>query len=420
MNEQRKNEERCDNSCSVITIIKDRDEIFSVEWDDLKEKFKTLDDEEFGNFIKFMSDQEWLLTLDHPKIEKIIEILLCNITVRQCSGLLDSFMSLLEKRSNQITDNIDNSPGEKVIWNIYNRNYEVFEFIALQRWKYLSTGNHTIPTLLEEKNLCFLEVVLQANFCCKPLIELLLTDISLDHKAEDNDILDIILDSGHVEYLDKIFILLKQRKDAKENKKQETLREYLKKNNRRWIYRKAKDPLAYLTSILEVLTTYEVNISDMIFDPDLHCDILSECTSLEMVQLCIGLLPVERVKEALQKRGHRVISNLIERDDTDEYSKELAFMINLFEKEGVNMTPIFMARDHHDRLTLLDYICLHRELSYLKVILTRMDDTIKKILLSTRNYGDRDPLAHAKYYNFGTNTDKEDCIKAEINRLSNI
>jgi len=395
---------------AIYPLIGERDDIFAVSWSALKEQLKSLSDSEFTVFLEFMSDTEWLSTLDHLKIEKIVETMLCSVTLNQCNNLLNDFMSKLEKRR-VLTDEKTDPPGEEVVWNIYSLNREVFEFIAMQRWVHRAT-RRTEPQYKEEKNLCFLEIVFTKDFYSRAVIEHLLIDASVDHKVGYSDLLDIILDSGHIEYLHKVFDLwmakYKQEIDMKLK-----LKEYVCRRTRRWIYRDAADPSAYLSGVVQILTRYEVSIDDLVFNPDIDCDILCECKSLDTIQYCLKYLSLTKVGEALKKRGYKILFNIIEISEGD-HSEELDSTMALLEKEGVDMNPIFTCRDHCNRLTLIDYACLHRDLSYVKVIMNRMSDPIKKELLFTINYGHRNPLDHAMYYNWTGKTTKEDYIKAEM------
>jgi hypothetical protein len=394
---------------AIYPLIKIQDDIFGVSWSALKEQLKVLSNDEFTVFLEFMSDTEWLSTLDHLKIEKIVETMLCSVTLNQCNNLLNDFMRKLENRRISTKEELT-QPGEEVIWNIYTLNREVFEFIAMQRWRHC--GTRTQPQCIEEKNLCLLEIVLTKDFFSRTVTEHLLIDASVDHKAGYNDLLDIILDSGHIEYLHKVFDLW-MRKYGQDPDAKQKLREFVCRKTRRWIYRDAPDQLKYLSEVMQILTRYEIPLADVVFNPDTDCDILCECKSLAIIQYCIRYLPVEIVKDALQKRGYKMLFNIIEISEGD-HSEELDSTMAMLEKEGVDMNPIFLSRVHCDRLTLLDYACLHRDLSYVKVIMNRMSDPIKKELLFTINYGHRNPLDHAMYYNWTGKTTKEDYIKAEM------
>jgi len=410
----------------IYPLIQDKNEIFTVPWFKLKERFKTISDDEFKAFMDFLLEEEWVLELDRPKIEKLMEIILCTVTIDQCSNLLDSFMGRLDKRRCAIGGDLNKGPDEQVILNIYSYNYEVFEFIVIQRWMYSGTRN-TAPTCKEEKTLCMLEVLLSKDFYCKELVDKLLIGVSLEHKANHSDLLDIILNSGHIEYLGRVTALWlynnrsEQQKEKTEKEIGDKFKEYLGRNTRRWIYRNTTNPVEYLGAVLQNLKLYECIIPDLlpsvIFNPNNDYDLLSDCKSLDMIKTCVGELPKEVAKEALQKRGAKLLLNIVEDSNNLNRSEELDACIELFEKEGVNMTPIFMAREHCDRLTLLDYVCLHRDISYLKIILNRMNDKDKKILLFTKNYCGRDPLDHCRYYNYNGNLAKEELIYSEMVRL---
>jgi hypothetical protein len=407
---------------AIYPLIQDRNDIFTVPWYKLKERFKTVSDDEFKAFMDFLLEEEWILELDRPKIEKLMEIILCNVTLNQCSNLLDSFMGRLDKRRCAIGGDLNKGPDEQVILNIYNFNYEVFEFIVIQRWVYSVTRN-TPPTCKEEKTLCMLEVLLSKDFYCKSVVEKLFTDVSLEHKAHHSDLLDIILDSGRIEYLGRVTALwMYNNRSEQEKEIGDTFKEYLGRNTRRWIYLNATNPVEYLGAVLQNLKLYECIIPDLlpyvIFNSNNHYDLLSDCKSLDTIKMCVGELPKEITKEALQKRGTKLLLNIVQNTDNLNRSEELDACIELLEKEGVDMTPIFMAREHCDRLTLLDYVCLHRDINYVKVILNRMNDKDKRILLFTKNYGGRDPLDHCRYYNYNGNLAKEELIHSEMVRLT--
>jgi hypothetical protein len=225
----------------------------------------------------------------------------------------------------------------------------------------------------------------------------------------------------------------KYAKDFTENIKEfdvnQRIKEYLFGHNRRWISRYTKDPIMTISNIVKVLVKYGVSPTDVIFNPNKHSDILCECQSLDVIRFCIGHLPTEQVKEALQTKGGRLLYTIIDSKiiylsgenpgAKENPAEELTEAIEMFEKVGVDMSPIFMSREHTDRLTLLDYVCLYSNIEFVKVILNKMRDEDKKTLLFIKNYGGRAPIDHASYYNMrGNNSTKHQLIYDEMARLS--
>jgi len=345
-----------------------------------------------------LSNIEWINTLDAKKINELIVKVMC-ITD-------DDTISLFIKNIQQTT--VKPEPLSTEQWlTIYNHANSFWKKQTISEFKHLTTGPTPRDPISKEEEIlyCLATSVQASEKMPSEIIIDLLNKIDLDVKTPNynQDALDIISDrdNGNIEY---IRIILCR---AIKEKSRTSLLEYIQ--DRCMVSHRAT--VKYVEELENLFLELDLPFSEVVHGKHrTNIDMLSNCSTVPILNICIKYLPVRYRDYILQSRAFIILCNFI-----DEKA-ELQKAVEILEGEKVDLLKVFEQRCIEKEMCLLDKACLNGRSEDVSCILSKMSDAAKTKALRCRNYGQRTPLAHARYYSYG-NTDKENIIVAEMNRL---
>lgn len=345
-----------------------------------------------------LSDIEWINTLDAKKINELLIKIIC-ITDDET---VEKFIKNIQKTT------VKPEPFSTEQWiTIYNRAYSFWKKQTISEFKHLTTGPCPRDPISKEEEIlyCLATSVQGSEKMPSEIVIDLLNQIDLDVKTPNynEDALDIVSgrDNGNIEY---IRIILTR---AIKEKSRTALLEYIQ--DRCMVSHRAT--VKYVEELENMFLTLDLPFSEVVHGKHrTNIDMLSNCSTIPILNICIKYLPTRYRDYILQSRAFSILCNFI-----DERA-ELQKAVEILEEEKVDLIKVFEQRCVEKEMCLLDKACLNGRTEDVSYILSKMSDPAKTKALRSRNYGQRTPLAHARYYSYG-NTDKENIIIAEMSRL---
>ena len=373
----------------------DRENIFTQSIDHLQNQHDKIKD-----LVASLSDVDWLNTLDAKKINEIVVRLICvcdEDTVMQ-------FISIVQKTNIKLESFSDSQ------WLTVFKNANSFWMKRMiSGYKHLTTGPAPRdPESKEEEILyCLSTSIRGMEKMPSEIVTSLLAIVNLNVETPDykQDALSIVCESSNIDY---IRIIL-QRATNEKNRKE--LLEYIQ--DRRWIWNRDESTVKFIEELENAFQTFDLPFSEVVYGRYFkNNDILSMCNKAQILEICIKYLPTRNRNYILQGRSFSILCNLLI-GELDELRKT----VEILEREGVVLSPLFEKRCKEKGMCLLDKVCLEgNQAAKVSYILSKMTEYAKRKALITKNYGFRTPLLHAKYYAYN-NTEREDVIIAEMKSL---
>lgn len=383
-------------------IIDSRDLFLTLPVPELQSKFVNQTDSEISRLFDYLYDENWLRQQNPEQIGNLAGRSFCIIDTKESS--IKIVINFLQKLENLKLFTKDTPPTLFNDLYVYNR--PLFNKMNLDNYARLNGGPDLAPPMsAEEEHLRLLSIAI-SNDMTTVRDDLLQTPPLNDKTVDGKDLLDIVCETRSIDILEKIIDLHLADKGV------DGLNEFLKTKGyafSRFISRTDVDGLRKLFAIFHARG---LNTTVIIFDEMAKHSALLWCETSEMYEICMQQLSKEQLLSMVKILKGQLLPPAT-RGTPELFERILA----AFESAGAILSELFLWRSEGKGLSILDYVCLNSSEGHLRVLLNRISDTDKSVLLFNRNYGLRNPLEHCEYYNFSGTSESPALIKAEMVRL---